>query len=96
MPLVEAMYFNLPILAYDSSAISDTLGGSGILLPTNDPMEAALAADRVLRDSELRREVIAEQHSRQQEFAYPEIRKVCEGQLQHFIDTVPPVSKKRK
>lgn len=93
VPLVEAMYFNLPILAYDSSAISDTLGGSGILLPTNDPMEAALAADRVLRDSELRREVIAEQHRRQQEFAYPEIRKVFEGQLQHFIDTVPPVSK---
>lgn len=78
VPLVEAMYFNLPILAYDSSAISDTLGGSGILLPTNDPMEAALAADRVLRDSELRREVIAEQHRRQQEFAYPEIRKVFE------------------
>ena len=96
VPLVEAMYFNLPILAYDSSAISDTLGGSGILLPTNDPMEAALAADRVLRDSELRREVIAEQHRRQQEFAYPEIRKVFEGQLQHFIETVPPVSKKRK
>ena len=41
-------------------------------------------------------EVIAEQHRRQQEFAYPEIRKVFEGQLQHFIDTVPPVSKKRK
>ena len=96
VPLVEAMYFNLPILAYDSSAISDTLGGSGILRPTNEPMEAALAADRVLRESELRREVIAEQHRRQQEFAYPEIRKVFEGQLQHFIDTVPPVSKKRK
>ncbi|MFR4476776.1 MAG: hypothetical protein ACLT3Y_05890 [Ruminococcus callidus] len=40
--------------------------------------------------------MIAEQHRRQQEFAYPEIRKVFEGQLQHFIDTVPPVSKKRK
>ena len=84
------------ILAYDSSAISDTLGGSGILLPTNDPMEAALAADHVLRNAELRREIVAEQHRRQQEFAYPEIRKVFERQLQQFIDTVPPVSKKRK
>ena len=75
---------------------SDTLGGSGILLPTNDPMEAALAADHVLRNAELRREIVAEQHRRQQEFAYPEIRKVFERQLQQFIDTVPPVSKKRK
>lgn len=96
VPLVEAMYFGVPVLAYDSSAISDTLGGSGILLPTNDPMEAALAADRVLRDPDLRREVVAEQRRRQQEFAYQEIRKTFEEQLRTFLETVPPVSKKRK
>ncbi len=96
VPLVEAMYFNVPILAYDSSAISDTLGGSGVLLPTNDPMEAALAADRVLRDPDMRREVIAGQRRRQLDFAYSEIRKLFEQQLRDFLEQVPPVEKKKR
>lgn len=96
VPLVEAMYFGMPILAYDTSAISDTLGGSGILLPTNDPMEAALAADRVLRDPDLRREVVAGQRRRQQDFAYAEIRKLFEAQIKEFLETVPPYRKKKK
>ena len=90
VPLVEAMYFNIPILAYDSSAISDTLGGSGVLLSSNDPMEAALMADRVLRDPGLRREIIAGQRRRQQDFAYSEIRKLFEHQIREFWEMVPP------
>lgn len=32
VPLVEAMYYKIPIVAYDSSAVSETLGQGGILL----------------------------------------------------------------
>lgn len=95
VPLVEAMYFGVPIVAYDSSAIGDTLGGSGILLQSNDPMEAALVADRVLRDADLRREIIAGQRQRQQAFAYAEIRKLFESQLRDFLEKVPPKSRKK-
>lgn len=31
IPLVEAMYFNIPIIAYNSTAVSDTLNGYGVL-----------------------------------------------------------------
>ena len=96
VPLVEAMYFGVPILAYDSSAIADTLGGSGVLLSSNDPMEAAMCADRILRDAALRREIVAGQRRRQQDFAYPEIRKLFEQQLQEFLQTVPPYVRKKK
>ncbi len=95
VPLVEAMYFGVPILAYNSSAISDTLGGSGILLERNDPMEAALMADRVLKDKELRREILAGQRKRQQTFAYSEVRKIFQAQLEEFIAQTPIPSKRR-
>lgn len=36
MLLVEAMYFGVPIAAYDSSAIIATLGGNGNLLKGKD------------------------------------------------------------
>lgn len=95
VPLVEAMYFGIPIVAYDSSAIGDTLGGSGILLSNNDPMEAALIVDKILRDPDMRREIVAGQRRRQQAFAYGEIRKLFEEQLLDFLDKVPPKKKKK-
>lgn len=39
VPLVEAMYFGVPIVAYDSSAVSSTMGESGILI-TNKELQA--------------------------------------------------------
>ncbi|NBU99194.1 MAG: glycosyltransferase family 1 protein [Spirochaetia bacterium] len=32
VPLVEAMYYNIPIIAYNSSAIAETLGSGGFLV----------------------------------------------------------------
>lgn len=36
VPLLEAMHFKVPIVAKDSSAIPETLGGAGVLLPAED------------------------------------------------------------
>lgn len=54
VPLLEAMHNDLPIAAYDSSAISETLGNSGILLPDNDPVTVAVAMERLVSDTDLR------------------------------------------
>jgi len=36
VPLVESMFFEVPILAYNSSAIKDTLGNSGVIVNKKD------------------------------------------------------------
>ncbi|MCZ8156619.1 MAG: glycosyltransferase family 4 protein [Leptospira sp.] len=45
VPLMEAMFFKLPVIAYDAGAVSETLGGSGILFNSKN-FEAI--ADRVI------------------------------------------------
>jgi glycosyltransferase involved in cell wall biosynthesis len=41
VPLIESMHFRLPILAYNSSVIPETLGGSGVMFTEkNFPMVA--------------------------------------------------------
>ena len=45
IPLLEAMYFHAPVLAYDSSAIAGTLGGSGILLKEKNPAVEIVAVE---------------------------------------------------
>lgn len=57
VPLVESMYFGKPIVAYDSTAIGETLGLAGILLKEKDPALTAAVIDQVLRDSQLQQQI---------------------------------------
>lgn len=86
VPLVEAMFFDTPIIAYDTSAISDTLGGSGVLLDNNDPVYAAAVIDRVLTDDKLRESIIAGQRKRLEDFSYERIKATFERELTDFIN----------
>lgn len=61
IPLVEAMYFGKPIVAYDSSAVGETLGAGGILLKQKDPKFAAAVMDQVVRDETLRAQILERQ-----------------------------------
>ena len=54
VPLLESMHHRLPVVAFASSAIPETLGDAGLLLDTKDPATVAAAVDRVLTDSTLR------------------------------------------
>ncbi|MDA8196614.1 MAG: glycosyltransferase [Actinomycetota bacterium] len=47
MPLVEAMYNRLPILAVDTSAIGETLGQGGICVDSVDPRVLAMYAHEI-------------------------------------------------
>ena len=86
VPLAEAMFFHVPIIAYDTSAISDTLGGSGVLLDSNDPVFVSRVIHRLMTDSELRSSVIEGQNRRLEDFSYEHIRDIFEKQLRGFID----------
>ena len=54
VPLVEAMKFGVPIIAYDSSAVGETLGNAGILIKKKDPKFVANLIDFVCKDEKLK------------------------------------------
>ncbi len=53
VPLVEAMYFHVPIIAYQSTAVPDTLGRGGLLLQNKDPKIVATAMNHLINDHDL-------------------------------------------
>jgi glycosyltransferase involved in cell wall biosynthesis len=53
VPLVEAMHFGLPIVAYSAAGVPGTLGDGGILLEKKDPLYTAEVAARVIQDQGL-------------------------------------------
>ena len=58
IPIMEAQFFGVPVIAYDSCAVPDTMGKSGLLLYQKDPAVAAYLLDAVMTDGELRNSVL--------------------------------------
>ena len=86
VPLVEAMYFGVPIVAYDSSAVASTLGGSGILLDSKEPIYVAKVIERLLTDEALREHVIEGQKKRLADFSYENVRKQVEKIIRGLVN----------
>lgn len=85
VPLVEAMYFGIPVVAYDSSAVGDTLGEGGILLEKKEPLETAGIMDRVIRDEALRERILAGQKKRLRDFGKERIQQVLLEKIEGFL-----------
>lgn len=85
IPLVEAMYFNIPILAYNSSAIGETLGGSGFLTETKDPVINASILNRILTDKKLNQVLINNEKERLNDLSYSMVMKKFEKYIKMFI-----------
>ena len=68
VPLLEAMRFRLPVVAYNAAAIGETVGAAGILLQERDLPETAEAAAMVGERTELREALVAAGEKRVQDF----------------------------
>jgi len=73
VPLVESMYFGVPILARKAAAVPDTLGDAGVLFTRLGHAEVAEMAHLLLTDQALRTQVIARQRERLVDWTPPRI-----------------------
>jgi glycosyltransferase involved in cell wall biosynthesis len=58
IPVLEAMANDVPVVAYASSAVPETVADGGLLLPAKDPALVASAVDRLATDPALRAAVV--------------------------------------
>ena len=74
LPLIESMIFDLPIIAYDSTAVPFTLDGAGVLVRTKRPDLVGELVARVARDPGLRRGIIDGQRARLAKYKGQDLR----------------------
>jgi glycosyltransferase involved in cell wall biosynthesis len=82
IPLIESMRFGVPIVAYASTAVPETLGGSGILIHQKQFSVIAELIHLLRTDSALRSRIVERQRARVQDFA-PE---AVLAQFRHHIE----------
>ncbi len=68
VPLVEAMLFDVPIVAAAGAAVPETLGEAGVLLESRDPFVVAAAVATVCGDAQLTAQVLDAQRRRREIF----------------------------
>jgi len=74
LPFIESLVFDLPVVAYDCTAVPYTLGNAGILINTNDRVDLiGELVHTVATDEELRQRLIKGQ--RQQLKKYTEMKR---------------------
>ena len=58
MPLVEAFYKQVPVLAYAATAVPATMDGAGVLFDDKDPLHVAALMDAILSDPALQDAIV--------------------------------------
>jgi glycosyltransferase involved in cell wall biosynthesis len=84
VPIIEAFYKGVPVMAYAATAVPATMDGGGILYDTTDPLEIARLMEAVLDDRALEEAIVASQDAalaRLQARDFP-------GTLLRFVDTL--------
>jgi glycosyltransferase involved in cell wall biosynthesis len=89
MPLLEAMSFDVPVVAYGAAAIPSTMGNSGVLLYHKRYEFVAGLVDLLQRNVFLRRCLITEQRQRLMHFAPERTLKQIRQVVERYANTTP-------
>ena len=69
VPLIESMWFDIPVFAFCSSAVPETLGGAALMFTKKKNLsELAAAAHTIVTDAMLRKKIIKAQRAARSEF----------------------------
>jgi glycosyltransferase involved in cell wall biosynthesis len=85
VPLLEAMHHRVPIVAFASTAIPETLGDAGVLLDAKDAYTLATAAHRVVTDTRLRDQLIEAGARRLRELDIGKSRRKLLDEIEHVV-----------
>ncbi|HYN44613.1 MAG TPA: glycosyltransferase family 4 protein [Candidatus Limnocylindrales bacterium] len=82
VPLVESMYFGIPIIAFDSTAIPYTLNGCGVLFKEKRYEEIAELVNFIIENKEFKHRIIEKQRIRLKQFDKPILVELLKGYIE--------------
>jgi len=81
LPLLEAMYFRLPVIAYGACAVPETLGGAGVLVQQKAHAEIAEVVNLLVTDQAARSKIIEAGEKRIRDFSEAQFDKLLDERL---------------
>lgn len=84
VPLIEAMYFNVPIVAYAAGAVPETLGGAGVLVAEKSPPVTAGMIDKIVKSKALSDDIVGIQRERLEFFSQNRVGELFSEKISAF------------
>ena len=84
VPLVEAFYKQVPVLAYAATAVPQTMDGAGVLYADKDPRHVAALMDAILSDPTLEEAIVQGQRAAVERLQAKDFR----GTLLGFVERI--------
>jgi glycosyltransferase involved in cell wall biosynthesis len=81
VPLIEAMNFSLPLIAYDSCAVSETVGMGGLLVTEKHHAKIAELMDQILTNAQLKSELKHKAQAELSRFGLSKFKENLQTQL---------------
>ena len=85
LPLLEAMYLGVPVLAHAIGGMPEAMAGAGVIYRNLKPAELAGLMHRVISDASLRDEVLASQAQRMEVVRKRDVA----GELRQLLSEIP-------
>jgi glycosyltransferase involved in cell wall biosynthesis len=86
VPLLEAMYFDVPVVAYAATAVPYTLGQAGLLVEDHNFAAIAERLHRVTTDTAFRGQILASQRRRLKDFTPQKVKAMLRLYLDELLD----------
>ncbi|MDD9952385.1 MAG: glycosyltransferase [Zetaproteobacteria bacterium] len=90
VPLIESMFFGIPVIAHDSSAIAETLAGAGLLINKNHPKEHINSIVQLLSDEDRHQQYGRSSLEGSKKFAWDKLL----NQFYRVLESLPPIQKR--
>ncbi len=85
VPLLEAMTFDIPVIAFDAGAVAGTLDNAGILVQTKHPWVIAELINLLQTDEDFREKIIRRQRTRIANYRNHDFKQAVEKLLGELI-----------
>jgi L-malate glycosyltransferase len=89
VPLIEGMYYGVPVIAYDAAAVSETMGGCGLLMKDKNHRAIAELIAQLQQDTALRERIVTQQRQRATAFDVEHVRPLWRAALQRVLEAKP-------
>lgn len=84
-PIIEAMRHKLPVVAFASTAVTETVGEAGILLSNKDPIHCAAAVAMIENNLDLRKRLLRKSKYQTDKYSYEVSKMQNLGALRALI-----------
>jgi len=85
VPVLEAFFFGVPVIARAEAALPETVGDAGVLLERWSPIAMAAAVEQVTSSAALARSLVAHGKARLERFARPVVERLAVQALSRVL-----------